>query len=299
VIRIQDLEKSFGPRRAVAGVGFEVRRGETFGLLGPNGAGKTTILHCIVGLLTPDAGTVEIDGASDPTRKEVRAKVGIAPQSLALYDALSGEENLRFFGKLYGLDGARLKERVDWALEFVGLVDRRASRVSTFSGGMKRRLNLATGLVHDPQVILLDEPTVGVDPQSRNHIFESIEKLKKEGRTILYTTHYMEEAERLCDRIAIMDDGSILALDTLQNLLAVHGGRSTVRVELLEAPANTTNLPADWMTGDHSLCFESDQPLADAARLNRAGIKVRSFQVEGPNLEAVFLTLTGRKLRDE
>jgi ABC-2 type transport system ATP-binding protein len=236
-LRASGLRKSFGDRLAVDGVSFEVGRGETLGLLGPNGAGKTTTIGMIVGALRPDAGRVTLDGQDDPTRPEIRRRVGVSPQALALYADLTGEENLSFFGSLYGLAGARLRERVAWALEFAGLADRRRDRVLGYSGGMQRRLNLVCGLLHDPPVILLDEPTVGVDPQSRNAIFESIERLRAEGRTIVYTTHYMEEAERLCDRVAIMDHGRILAVDTVEGLLRTHGGpprRVTVEQSNLE-----------------------------------------------------------------
>ena len=188
-IAARELRKTYGEVAAVDGVSFEVAPGETFGLLGPNGAGKTTTINMIVGALRPDAGSVVVDGEQDPTRPTARLKIGTAPQSLALYADLTGEENLAFFGTLYGLAGPRLKERVDWALEFSGLAARRRSRVATYSGGMQRRLNLVCGLLHDPPVILLDEPTVGVDPQSRNLIFENIEALRKRGRTVLYTTH--------------------------------------------------------------------------------------------------------------
>ncbi|HEX7078270.1 MAG TPA: ABC transporter ATP-binding protein [Candidatus Eisenbacteria bacterium] len=195
-IQVNDLRKSYGDLVAVDGVSFAVEAGETFGLLGPNGAGKSTTIGMIVGSLRPDTGTVTVDGEADPTRPAIRRKIGVTPQSLALYAELTAEENLAFFGRLYGLSGDRLKHRVEWALAFAGLTDRRRDRVAAFSGGMQRRLNLVCGLLHEPPVILLDEPSVGVDPQSRNLLFENIEALKREGRTILYTTHYMEEAER-------------------------------------------------------------------------------------------------------
>ena len=220
-IHVADLRKSYGTLKAVDGVTFEVARGETFGLLGPNGAGKSTTIGMIVGALRPDHGSVTVDGESDPTRPALRRRIGVSPQSLALYDEMTAQENLEFFGRLYDLGRPLLKARVEWALAFSGLTDRRKDRVKVFSGGMQRRLNLVCGLIHDPPVILMDEPTVGVDPQSRNAIFESIEALKREGRTIVYTTHYMEEAERLCDRVAIMDHGKILALDTVEGLLRV------------------------------------------------------------------------------
>jgi ABC-2 type transport system ATP-binding protein len=230
-IEVLDLRKSFGETVAVDGLSFAIARGEAFGLLGPNGAGKTTTIGMIVGSLAPDAGTVTVDGERDPTRGSVRLRIGTAPQAIALYGDLTGEENLRFFGTLYGLAGSRLNERVAWALEFSGLGPRRRDRVSAYSGGMQRRLNLVAGLLHDPPVILLDEPTVGVDPQSRNRIFENIEALKGLGRTVLYTTHYMEEAERLCDRVAILDRGRICAVDTVDGLIGRYGGEPVTRVE--------------------------------------------------------------------
>ena len=222
MLRLENVRKTYGPTVAVDGLSLAVQRGEVLGLLGPNGAGKSTTVNLAVGLLPPDSGRVVIDEWGSPTRPAVRQAIGVAPQTLALYELLSGEENLRFFGEVYGLAGARLAERVTWSLEFVGLGDRRRDRVSTYSGGMKRRLNLAGALVHDPELILLDEPTVGVDPQSRHQIFENILALKRLGRTLIYTTHYMEEAQRLCDRVAIIDKGRLLSIGTVQQLLDAH-----------------------------------------------------------------------------
>jgi ABC-2 type transport system ATP-binding protein len=223
VLTIDRVRKSYGTTLAVDGLSLTVRRGEVLGLLGPNGAGKSTTVNLAVGLLAPDAGSVSIEDKGAPTQPAVRAGIGVAPQALALYDLLSGEENLRFFGEVYGVPGARLAARVAWSLDFVGLTDRRRDRVATYSGGMKRRLNLAAALVHDPELILLDEPTVGVDPQSRNQIFDNILALKRLGRTLIYTTHYMEEAERLCDRVAIVDKGNLLCIGTVPQLLEAHG----------------------------------------------------------------------------
>ena len=231
-VEVERLTKSYGALRAVDGISFAIEPGECFGLLGPNGAGKTTTIQCMVGALRPDSGEVRINGVTDPTRPAVRAKLGVAPQSLAIYDDFSAEENLSFFGGLYGIRGTRLRERVDAALELAGLTARRRDRVSTYSGGMQRRLNLVCGLLHDPPVILLDEPTVGVDPQSRNLIFDNIESLKRLGRTLLYTTHYMEEAERLCDRVAILDQGKILALGTVGELIRERGNLESVFLHL-------------------------------------------------------------------
>jgi len=294
-IRVESLRKSYGDLLAVDGVTFEVRTGEVFGLLGPNGAGKTTTIGMIAGLLRPDEGSVEVEGAHDPTRPAVRRLVGVAPQALALYNELTGEENLAFFGRLYGLSGERLRERVEWALGFSGLADRRKHRVGGYSGGMQRRLNLVCGLLHDPPVIVLDEPTVGVDPQSRNAIFENIDELKLQGRTLLYTTHYMEEAERLCDRVAIMDHGKILALDTVHTLLRQHGGRSTVEVEFADRPKTLEGLGGAWDKGVWRV--QTDHPVQVLQQASTAG-SFSNVSIRGANLEAVFLSLTGRSLRD-
>lgn len=296
MIQVSELRKSFGGTVAVDGVSFEVRRGEAFGLLGPNGAGKSTTIGMLVGLLKPNGGSVTIDGGARPTETATRMAIGVAPQALSLYEELTAQENLVFFAKLYQLSGEMLRERVAWALEFAGLTDRRLDRVKTFSGGMKRRLNLAVALVHDPQVLFLDEPTVGVDPQSRNHIFSRVEELKAQGRTVIYTTHYMEEAQRLCDRVAIMDHGKLLDLDTVGGLIARHGGRSVVKAELVRPPDDLNVLPAPL--DGQSLRFESDRPLEDVARLSSAGVAFQTLEVARPDLETVFLSLTGRSLRD-
>ncbi len=235
----------------------------------------------IAGLLHADAGEVDVGGLGSPTRSEVRRKIGIAPQALALYDALTGEENLRFFGRLAGLSGKALRDRVSWSLDFVLLTDRKHDRVKTYSGGMKRRINLAAALVHDPPLLLLDEPTVGVDPQSRNALFENVLAMKAQGRTVIYTTHYMEEAEKLCDRVGIMDHGAFLAFDTVARLIEAYGGHSMVTVERQNGRVQ----------------IESDDPLAECVRLQKEG-EILSLRVDQPNLERVFLNLTGRAMRD-
>jgi len=296
VLEARDLVKSYGDHRAVDGVSFQVERGESFGLLGPNGAGKSTTLHMLVGALVPDGGRVLVDGQREPSDPHTRRDIGIAPQDLAIYEELSAEENLAFFGRIYGLRGTRLAKRVDWGLELAGLTARRKDRAETFSGGMKRRLNLACAAVHEPKILLCDEPTVGVDPQSRNHIFETIEALAAQGCTLLYTTHYMEEAERLCDRVAIMDRGRILALDTVDALITAHGGASVVQVELVEPPADPAALPGTLE--DLVLRVETDDPLPTVETLSRAGLRIRRLRIDRPDLERVFLHLTGRTLRD-
>jgi ABC-2 type transport system ATP-binding protein len=296
MIEVRELRKSFGTTTAVAGVSFDVHAGETFGLLGPNGAGKSTTIAMLTGALSPDSGTIRLADSGAPREAATRAKIGVAPQALSLYEELTAAENLTFFGRLYNLAGSRLAERVDWALDFAGLTDRRRSRVKTFSGGMKRRLNLAVALVHDPQIIFLDEPTAGVDPQSRNHIFERIEALRAVGRTVVYTTHYMEEAQRLCDRVAIMDQGKILDLDTIPALLARYGGRAVVKGELVRPPVNGMKLPG--VLDGLALRFESERPLEEIAQLTTAGVAFQTLEVAKPDLETVFLSLTGRSLRD-
>jgi ABC-2 type transport system ATP-binding protein len=280
MLNLDRVRKSYGPTTAVDGLSLTVARGEVLGLLGPNGAGKSTTVNLSVGLLAPDAGRVAIEGG-DPRDPVVRKRLGVAPQALALYDVLTGEENLRFFGEVYGLSGTRLGERVRWGLDFVGLTDRKNDRVGAYSGGMKRRLNLASALVHDPELILLDEPTVGVDPQSRNQIFENILALKQLGRTLIYTTHYMEEAERLCDRVAIIDKGKLLALGPVPELLATHRAHPI--------------LVAQTAQGERRI--ETTDPLGELNRLAATGT-VSSFHLERATLEQVFLHLTGRSLRD-
>ncbi len=280
MLTFERVRKSYGTTVAVDDLSLTIRRGEVLGLLGPNGAGKSTTVNLAVGLLAPDTGRVVINGGN-PQTPSVRARLGVAPQALALYELLSGTENLRFFGEMYGLSGSALRNRVDWSLEFVGLTERARDRVAAYSGGMKRRLNLASALVHDPELVLLDEPTVGVDPQSRNQIFENILDLKRHGCTLIYTTHYMEEAARLCDRVAIIDKGRLLALGTVDELLRTHGARPTLVVQTDQ--------------GEHRI--ETDDPLSELNRLAALGT-VAAFQMERPTLEHVFLQLTGRSLRD-
>ena len=297
ILTVQNLTVSYGSLKAVDNISFEISRGETFGLLGPNGAGKTSTLHAVTGVLKPDDGKILLDGDEDPTRPGTRRKLGTTPQNLSLYEELTGRENLLFFGKLYGLKGARLKEKVEWALDFAGLSERAGDRVSAYSGGMKRRLNLVAAMLHDPPVILMDEPTVGVDPQSRNLLFDNIEKLKGEGRTILYTTHYMEEAQRLCDRVAIMDHGAILALDTVDRLIETHGGASVVEMELREPMEDPSLLPGAVLQ-DSILRLETDRPLETVAQIGKLGLSFLNMKVHRSDLETVFLNLTGRRLRD-
>ena len=301
MIVVDKISKRFGEIQAVDQLSLSIRPGETLGLLGPNGAGKTTTISMLVGLLKPDSGSVtlrdpeaSIGGA--PTDPNVRRLLGIAPQALSLYEELTARENLDFFGRLYGLTGDRLRKRRQWALDFAGLSERSSSRVGTFSGGMKRRLNLAVALIHEPRVVLLDEPTVGVDPQSRNHLFDSIERLRSEGLTILYTTHYMEEAQRLCDRVAIVDQGRLLALDTVEALIQQYGTRPVVKATIAKVDQSIT-LPGELHGNE--LRFESDQPIDAISRLVVEGAQFQTVTIQQPDLEGVFLSLTGRRLRDD
>lgn len=296
MIQVTNIKKSYGSINAVDDISFTIAKGETFGLIGPNGAGKTTTINILIGILTPDSGSLLINNDPNLNKRTLKKLIGVCPQSLAIYEELTAEENIRLFGKLYGLSGSKLKERIAFCLDLVGLDNRKSSRADTYSGGMKRRLNLACALVHDPEIILLDEPTVGVDPQSRNFIFDNIELLKKDGRTIIYTTHYMEEAERLCDRIAIIDHGKILALDTLQNLLKLHGGDSIITVQCDRTPPEISGLSAH--INNNQLTVSTGEPMNVLSELTKTGITIESLNIERPNLETVFLHLTGRELRD-
>jgi ABC-2 type transport system ATP-binding protein len=319
-LEVRGLTKRYGgpaARPAVDALSLAVPRGQRFGLLGPNGAGKTTTISAIVGALKPDAGTVTLDGKpvgreTDPAKR----RIGYVPQELALYDDLTAADNLRLFGALYGLVGADLERRVCDELEAVGLAERAKSRVKTFSGGMKRRLNIAAALLHRPDLLILDEPTVGVDPQSRNAIFERIERLADAGMTLLYTSHYMEEVERLCDRVAVMDHGRVIADGTHADLRALLPARDATRLLIEVAPDAAARMDdatlaalravpgvaaAAVATGgrlDVSVADLTAGAPAVLAALAERGIAYTSVVTERPGLEEVFLHLTGRSLRD-
>jgi ABC-2 type transport system ATP-binding protein len=285
MLRLQGLRKAFGTLVAVDDLSLEIGRGEVFGLLGPNGAGKSTTIAMTVGLTRPDAGTVDLGGKGSPEKAEVRRLLGVAPQSLAIYDDLTARENLHLFGSLFGLRGTNLRRRCDEALELVSLAPRAGDRVKNYSGGMKRRLNFAGALLHDPPLLLLDEPTAGVDPQSRNSILDLVRSLASKGKTVVYTTHYMEEAAKVCDRVGIIDHGKLLALGTVAELISLHGGRSVITVTRA--------------SGEERL--DSTDPMRDVARLlapDATGEPVASIHVDRPDLESVFLSLTGRRLRE-
>jgi ABC-2 type transport system ATP-binding protein len=302
-LQISNLVKRFGGLTAVEGVSLDVRDRECVGLLGPNGAGKSTTIRSIVGRVRPDAGTVRIFGHPAESA-EARAAIGWVPQELALYPLLTCRENLDSFGRYQGLSGKGLHDAIAWCIQWATLADKADTIVKQLSGGMKRRLNMACGLIHHPRVVLLDEPTVGVDPQSRNNIFEMIEALRAEGMAIIYTTHYMEEAERLCDRIAIIDHGKVIALGTRDDL--VHqsfGGRSDVLMRINDVDQKA----AAWAgirngTYDGQVAhFSIEQPTEIASLLDGAtnnGLDVIDVVLRRPNLESVFLQLTGRDLRE-
>ena len=309
VLVASGLRKRFDDLVAVDDVSFAIAPGETYGLLGPNGAGKTTSISMIAGLLERDAGTVEV-GGEPMTTTAIHAKshIGLVPQDLAIYPDLTARENLRFFGRLYGMNKAELSPRIDEVLETIGLSDRGDDLAKEFSGGMKRRLNIGIGLLHSPRLLILDEPTVGVDPQSRNAILESVEQLSRAGMAVLYTTHYMEEAERLCDRVGIIDQGQIKAEGTRRELVTLVGQRDRIRIVAtgsLESAAQAVR-SVDGVesatVSDHGI----DLLTADASTslstilttTNGAGVSITSVDVIEPNLEAVFLHLTGKALRD-
>jgi ABC-2 type transport system ATP-binding protein len=305
MLRCEGLRKSYGDREAVKGVSFSIAAGECYGLLGPNGAGKTTTISMLCGLTLPDQGEVTVDGFAGGTL-EAKAAVGYVPQDLALYPDLSAVENLTFFGQLYGLGGKELQGRIGETLELVGLADRGKDRIGTYSGGMKRRANMAAGLLHRPKLLVLDEPTVGVDPQSRNAILETVGRL---GIAVLYTTHYMEEAARLCDRIGIIDDGQLIAEGTAESLISTHGGQDKVHLscdgssltELSAACLELSNVHNVHehegnleLTTDHGPAVLS----AVVAVATKHGVDLTGVEVRTPNLEDVFLSLTGKELRD-
>ena len=310
VLVCRDLRRRYGQRLAVDGVGFRVDPGETYGLLGPNGAGKTTTISMICGLLRRDGGEVTVAWASlDRDPGAVKAAIGYVPQDIALYPDLSGGENLRFWGRMQGLSGRELAARVGAVLEVVGLADRARDKVADYSGGMQRRLNICAGLLHRPRLLVLDEPTVGVDPQSRNAILENVEALRGEGVAVLYTTHYMEEAERLCDRVGIIDQGRLIAEGTRRELVAQVGKRD--RIELaasgdlvgLAAGCRRTVDGVEEATvvagGLHLVARDGRRLLPKLLELaEMAGVEVSSVEVVEPDLEAVFLHLTGKALRD-
>ena len=326
ILEVHNLVKKFAERTAVNGVSFSVDEGEVFGLLGPNGAGKTTTISMLTGILAPTSGTGTI-GGYDIIQEPLKVKnlIGLVPQDLALYPTLSARANLNFFGSIYGLKGKELRERVEDVLRIVALTERANQAIEKYSGGMKRRVNIAAGLVHQPRLLFLDEPTVGVDPQSRNQIFESVLQLNRErGMSIIYTSHYMEEVELLCNRVAIIDEGQIIALDTIKNLIAMLGG-GIIQLGLRQADEQLIEKINHLPAVKHAFLVppapDGKEPTSEAATpsspivkieaehsqqaivnvlglLNDLDIPITSLDILEPNLESVFLHLTGKKLRE-
>ena len=308
IVAVEGLVKRYGDVVAADGISFEIQEGEIFGLLGPNGAGKTTTINVLCTYTEPTAGEVTVAGHSVTAEAEaVKRAIGVVPQDIALYPDLNAVENLRFFGRMYDVPKVRLEQRIGELLELVGLAEHARRRVEHYSGGMKRRLNLAVGLLSEPRFLMLDEPTVGVDPQSRNAIFENIQALNRQGLTILYTTHYMEEAELLCHRVAIMDEGRIIALDTPQNLIntlgagIIHIGVKDVAEEMLTRLRDLPQVKA-VARRDGTLAFETldaQRALLEIIGLfNETDTPMTSLEILEPNLESVFIQLTGKQLRD-
>jgi ABC-2 type transport system ATP-binding protein len=309
MVKIDRLTKRFGNLAAVNAVSLEIARGEIFGLLGPNGAGKTTLINLLCGLLAPSAGSISIGGL-DSVRDGLAAKrlIGVVPQDLAIYEELTAAENVRFFASLYGLRGAALKAAVAESLEFTGLADSAGKLPATFSGGMKRRLNIACGLAHKPELIVMDEPTVGIDPQSRHHILETVRRLNKQGCTVIYTTHYMEEAEALCTRSAIIDHGKIIAVGANAELQALVKAGSRYALTLKgEYPIDTAELEKipgvlKASAAENRVYVDVDRGVANVGQIvgffAERELPILSLELDAPNLEMVFLALTGRKLRD-
>ena len=309
LIIVRDLEKDYGENHAVNGITFSIARGEIFGLLGPNGAGKSTTLSMLAGLIAPTRGQIAFDSLDLSSHLgAVKHRIGMVPQELALYPSLSAWDNLIFWGQIYGLRGATLKQRIAEVVDIVQLADRVRDPVNTYSGGMKRRVNLAIGLLHRPEILFLDEPTVGVDPQSRNAIFESVEALNRAGLTVVYTTHYMEEAERLCHRVAIVDHGRIIALDTPANLIRSNG-ISLIRLSIADGMVRSVEEEVGRRPGinqvtrlDHTLeirVADSQKALIQVLQITQElTAQVTSLEIQDASLETVFLNLTGKRLRE-
>ena len=309
MIQLRSVSKSYGNIEAVKDVSFSIDKGEIFGILGPNGAGKSTIVNILNTLVRPDKGDVIIDGVNiRDDGVTIKLIMGVVPQEIALYEELSALENLMFWGGLYDIPKSVLRENADKTLDLVDLSYRKDDRIKTFSGGMKRRINIACSLLHNPRILVLDEPTVGVDPQNRNHIFDVIERLNNEGMTIIYTTHYMEEAERFCDKIAVMDVGRIIALGTLKELREISDAKDLLTIKLadfnneiisaigsaiplirFDSTSKTLEIDCENISNEISII---------ANHIQNAGGVIESIYTRGTNLESIFLKLTGKKLRD-
>ncbi|QSO54455.1 ABC transporter ATP-binding protein [Alicyclobacillus curvatus] len=309
MLEVESLYKRFGHNVAVNNVSFQVQDGDSFGLLGPNGAGKSTTLAMMTGLLIADKGEVRLDGhtlKSDP--KYLKRKMGLVPQSIALYENLTAEENLKFWGQVYGVGGSALQENVLWSLEVAGLTDHKKQLAKRFSGGMQRRLNIAVALIHRPSILIMDEPTVGIDPQSRNHILETVKNLNRDGVTVIYTSHYMEEVQYLCQRLAIMDNGEMIAYGDLEDVRQLAGAKSTVTLEIAGNSREVVQaLKQDLTFQDvqhegSAVVFQAQEAASAISRavsiIANKGAELQKIDVAQPNLETAFLHLTGRRLRD-
>jgi ABC-2 type transport system ATP-binding protein len=311
ILKVNNLVKRYGDFTAVKGISFDIKEGEIFSLLGPNGAGKTTTISMLSTLYMPTSGDATIGGHSI-TKEPMAVKqvIGVVPQEIALYEDLTARENLIFWGQMYGLSGEALSSRVDEVLEQIGLTDKANNRVKTYSGGMKRRVNIGVGLLHKPRLLFMDEPTVGIDPQSRRAILDTVQHLNQQGMTVLYTTHYMEEAQELSDRVGIIDHGELIAIGTQRELTQRVGQTETLVLHIgenddpqaLATSLNGVENVLEAIASDHEVSIvthEAEEVLASVVtKANERGIKIHSIDIREPNLEAVFLQLTGRALRD-
>ncbi|MFT9597426.1 ABC transporter ATP-binding protein [Mesobacillus sp.] len=311
VLKVKQLTKRFKDFEAVKNVSFSVQKGESFGLLGPNGAGKTTTIQMITGLFPPSSGSIEIAGVDMVRQPKCgQGLLGIVPQEIALYQTMSARENLSFWGRMYGLSGDHLQKRINDVLEIIGLADRAKEKVETFSGGMKRRVNIGAAILHNPELLIMDEPTVGIDPQSRSHILDTVKKLNGDGMTVIYTSHYMEEVEYLCEKIGIMDQGEFITSGSISQLRETIGDRSRIvmnfsgAVELESIKSIfTSEIPEkDLLISQNELAIFHKAPQKILSELIQsvtgAGFEIASVEIVEPNLESVFLHLTGRSLRD-
>jgi len=311
MLEVKELKKSYGNKEVVKNVSFTIDKGESFGLLGPNGAGKSTTISMICGLLPYDQGEVLVsDRSVKKFPMQIKKKIGVVPQEIALYPTMSARDNLLFWGKMYGLTGAKARSRMEEVLDFVGLTDRAKERIETFSGGMKRRINIGAALMHEPELLIMDEPTVGIDPQSRNHILETVKRLNEQGMTIIYTSHYMEEVEYLCNRVGIIDHGEVIAIGTKTDLCSRLVGGSVVQltiekdsIEAVEALRRLDNVnQVVTKKGSDIVEVFAQYPHETLGNIMTTavnhGMKIGAVEVKEPNLETLFLKLTGRSLRD-
>jgi len=307
MISVSNLSKTYDAVQALKGISFDISQGEFFGLLGPNGAGKTTTISIMSTILEPDGGSVSIAGFDlKKNSTECKKTIGVVPQEIALYNELSAYDNLVFWGSLYDVPKVELIQRIDETLKLFGLYERRNDKVKTYSGGMKRRINIASALLHKPKILFMDEPTVGIDPQSRNLIFEVVEKLHQEGMTLVYTTHYMEEAERFCDRIGIIDNGEIIAQGTLDELKSLSKMKETIAVSFVNLSGDLfEKISSEWegvKRAEDTIHFSSADVKSDLSviilKCNKVGLAISHIDIQKVNLETIFLSLTGKQLRD-